>query len=51
MNNSSRRAFVSASVASFAWLLTGGRASGAAPAALQGYLSYKLGVPFMAFSR
>ena len=32
MNNSSRRAFVSASVASFAWLLTGGRASGAAPA-------------------
>ena len=32
MNNSSRRAFISASVASFAWLLTGGRASGAAPA-------------------
>lgn len=31
MNNSSRRTFISASVASFAWLLTGGRASGAAP--------------------
>jgi thiosulfate dehydrogenase [quinone] large subunit len=32
MNDSSRRAFLSATVASFAWLVTGGRASGAAPA-------------------
>ena len=32
MNKSSRRAFLSATVASFAWLLTGGQASGAAPA-------------------
>jgi nitrite reductase/ring-hydroxylating ferredoxin subunit len=31
MNKSSRRAFLSATVASFAWLLTGGQASGAAP--------------------
>ncbi|MDA0298696.1 MAG: Rieske (2Fe-2S) protein [Actinobacteria bacterium] len=36
MNNSSRRAFISASVASFAWLLTGGQASGAAPAITAG---------------
>jgi len=32
MNDSSRRAFLSATVASFAWLVTGGRASGATPA-------------------
>lgn len=32
VNNSSRRAFISATVASFAWLVTGGHASGAAPA-------------------
>ena len=36
MNNSSRRAFLSATVASFAWLLTGGQASGAAPAITAG---------------
>ena len=36
MNNSSRRAFLSAPVASFAWLLTGGQASGAAPAITAG---------------
>ena len=36
MNKSSRRAFLSATVASFAWLLTGGEASGAAPAITAG---------------
>lgn len=36
MNKSSRRAFLSATVASFAWLLTGGQASGAAPAITAG---------------
>ncbi len=36
MNISSRRAFLSATVASFAWLLTGGQASGAAPAITAG---------------
>lgn len=36
MNNSSRRAFLSATVASFAWLLTGGQASAAAPAITAG---------------
>ena len=36
MNESSRRAFLSATVASFAWLLTGGQASGAAPAITAG---------------
>ena len=36
MNNSSRRAFLSATIASFAWLLTGGQASGAAPAITAG---------------
>ncbi len=32
MSKSSRRAFISGSIASFTWLLTGGQASGAAPA-------------------
>ena len=32
MSKSSRRAFISGTVASFTWLLTGGQASGAAPA-------------------
>ena len=36
MNKSSRRVFLSATVASFAWLLTGGQASGAAPAITAG---------------
>ena len=36
VNKSSRRAFLSATVASFAWLLTGGQASGAAPAITAG---------------
>ena len=36
MNKSSRRAFLSATVASFAWLLTGGQASGASPAITAG---------------
>ena len=36
MNKSSRRAFLSATVASFAWLLTGGEASGASPAITAG---------------
>ena len=36
MNNSSRRAFLSATVASFAWLITGGQASAAAPAITAG---------------
>lgn len=36
MKNSTRRTFISASVASFAWLLMGGSASGAAPAITAG---------------
>ena len=36
MNKSSRRAFLSATVASFAWLITGGQASAAAPAITAG---------------
>jgi nitrite reductase/ring-hydroxylating ferredoxin subunit len=36
MSKSSRRAFISGSIASFTWLLTGGQASGAAPAITAG---------------
>ncbi len=36
MEKSSRRAFLSATVASFAWMFTGGQASGAAPAITAG---------------